>query len=1084
MRDKIAFALYTVALMLAFVAQHFFAEDRTHYRQALLLYGVAIAVVWVYAFLEGRWSGSPQAEGDLATAASISERSNFTPRRVVLFLSSLVALFFVLTLQRRDMAYPGQVIGWLVSMALLVAACWPYGTPPGTYWRGLKSHWVEVGLVVLIVVLGFVLRAYDLDSIPGGFHGDEGEWAMDAVGILEGRRVPPFGTGWDEHPSLFSYLQATTMKIFGMNVTGVRMLSAIAGALTVLALYLLIRQMFGRWSATVAAFLLAVSHWHIHFSRLAMNDIEVPLFTTLIIYFLYRGLESWRPLDYCLSGMSLGLAFYFGNKSHLLPPLIVLLFLYLIIFGRGFLRHQWRNILVFLIAALLTLAPLGLFYSRYGWEGFLVKRMNDRFIFNNMDRLLAAYGTTDVLDVMRIQTERALLVFNYYSDASGFYGFTQEPVLDFFTAALYVLGFAYSVYRWRDARYALLLCWFGLILQGSLLSIDPPQAHRIIALSPAPFAFAAIAVEQFRGELAKAANLRKALYTALPLALVLGIVAYVNIDAYFVRYAQWWPWLDITTMARYIRELGQDHLIYFFGTPHTYVKHGTIRFIAHGVEGIDVANVADVVPVRQEVDRDVAFVLMGSHLQTLSFIEGYYPAGVLRNFEDAKGRMLFAAYLVGQQEVASKQGLVARCYKGAEVLSGAKEQEQGSKGAEEFILERKDSQISFDWETEPPLSLPYSVRWQGTIHLPSQGSYLMGLDSTQPSRLFIDGSLLVENPGGRQASEVTLAAGPHAITVMGIAASSGDEIALYWRPPGRGEGMVPRYVLTPRSEANGLLGSYYSNADWAGEAALRRVDPLISFRWFHQPQASPFSVRWEGWIHVPESGRYTFETFANGEVWLSIGDQLVLHDDQPVVERWYRSEADLVAGVHKLELRYRYLSGWRLLELYWTRPDGQRELVPTEVFLPKRELVLAPGTETQVPAAGLAWGSQGDAPGQFDDPRDIAVDDQGNVYVADSGNCRVQVFDAAGRFIASWQGGDERFVEPSAVAWDERGYVLVLDSGTGWIHRFTSEGRFLDKFGGPRAGFLCPCWLAVNEAGQVYVLDSGHNRVKLLQPAR
>jgi hypothetical protein len=1066
-KDRVTFVLFTVALALAFVAQYFFAEDRRHYRQALILYGIAIVVVWVYALLEGRWPVSPQQEGKVAPAAPGNQRSNFTQRRVVLSIASLATLVFTLMLQRRDMAYLGQLTGWLVSMALLIAACWPYGTVSvASLWRGLRSHWAEVGLVLLIVALGFALRAYHADSIPGGFHGDEGEWAMDAVGILEGRRVPPFGTGWDQHPSLFSYLQALFMKVFGMNVVGVRMLSAVAGMLTVLALYLLVRRMFGSWAALVAAFLLAVSHWHIHFSRLAMNDIEVALFTTLIIYFLYRGVESSRPLDYCLSGMSLGLAFYFGNKSQLLPPLITLVFLYLVIVRRGFLRHQWRNIFVFGIVALITFAPLGMFYARHGWQGFLLNRVQNRFIFNNLDRLYATYGTTEVWDVLRMQAERAVLMFNYYSDASGFYSFTHEPVLDFFTAALYVLGLAYSIYHWKDTRYALLVCWYVLILQGTLLSIDPPQAHRIIALIPVPFAFAAVAVEQFRGELVKVASWRKALYSALPLALFLGVVGYVNIDNYFVRYAERWPWLDITTMAKYIGDLGRDYSIYFLGTPHTYIQHGTIRFIAHGVEGVDVANVADVVPVRREVDQDVAFILMGSHLQTLPFIESYYPGGVLQDCKDPKGNPLFIAYLVTRQEVASKQGLVARYYRGA-----------GWEGEPE--LTREGVAVSFDQSAINPL--PYSVRWEGTIYLPTYGQYLVGLDSTQPSCLFMDGSLLVENPGGRQASEATLAAGPHAITVMGVAASSGDEIALYWRPPGQGEGVVPGYVLTPNPEANGLLGSYYSNADWADQAVLQRIDPLISFRWFHQPEASPFSVHWEGWIRVPESGHYIFETFSNGEVWLSIGDQLVLYNAQPVVERWYRSETDLVVGLHKLELRYRYLSGWRLLELYWTRPDGRRELVPAEVFLPRKETFVAPGTEAPVLVA-KGWGGQGAAPGQFNNPQDIAVDAQGNIYVADSDNRRVQVFDAAGRFLASWQGGDEKFIEPSAVAWDERGYVLVLDSGTGWIHRFTVDGRFLGKLGGPGARFLCPCRLAVSETGQVYVLDSGHNWIQVLEP--
>jgi len=1064
-KDKITFALYSAALGLAFAAQRLFAEDKSHYRQALCLYGVAIVVVWVYAWLKGRWSVSPRStEVKLAPAVPGGERPYFAQTRLVLLLASLLTLSFSLMLQRRDIAYLGQAIGWLASMALLAAACWPYSAKRGlSLWRRLKSHWVEICLVILIIGFGFALRAYYLDSIPGGFHGDEGEWAMDAVGILEGKRVSPFGTGWDRHPSLFSYLQAFSMKVFGMNVTGVRMLSAIAGTLTLLGLYLLVRRMFGSWTAVVATFLLTVSHWHIHFSRLAMNDIEVTLFTAFMVYFLYRGVESQRRLDYCLAGMSLGLSFYFGNKSHLLPPLIALVLLYLAIVKRGFLRRQWRNILVLALAALFIFAPLGLFYARHDWESFLLARMQNRSIFHNRDRLYAAYGTMEVQDVLRMQVERAVLVFNYYSDASGFYGFTQEPVLDFFTAALYVLGLAYSLYHWKDARYAFLLCWYISILQGSLLSIDPPQAHRIVAMIPVPFAFAAIAVEQFRRELVKVARWRRALYSAVPLTMFLGLVAYANIDAYFVRYAERWPWLDITAVAKYIRELGRDYRIYFFGTPHTYVKHGTIRFIAHGIEAVDVANVADVVPVRQEIDRNVAFVLMSSHLQTLPFIESYYPGGVLRNFKDAKGRSLFVAYLVTQRKIASKQGLVAHYYRGV-----------GWEGEPELV--REGVGISFDQSESK--SLPYSVRWEGTIYLPAYGRYLMALDSTQPSRLFIGDSLLIDNPGGRETAEATLAAGPHTITVMGTALSSGDSIALYWRPPGQGEEVIPRYVLAPESEAHGLLGSYYSNGDWKGEAVLQRLDPLISFRWFHQPQVSPFSARWGGWIHVPESGRYFFETFANGEVWLSIGDQLVLHDDQPVGERWYRAQADLIAGLHKLELRYRYLSGWRLLELYWTKPEGRRELVPAEALLPKRENVLAAGAETKpVLGKGLAWGNRGFASGQFDNPQDIAVDSQGNVYVADSGNRGVQVFDATGHLVASWRGGDEDFINPSAVAVDNEGQVLVLDSGTHWIYRFTSDGRFLEKFGGPGAGLLCPCQLAVDETGCVYVLDSGKHRV-------
>ncbi|MCK4471945.1 MAG: 6-bladed beta-propeller, partial [Anaerolineae bacterium] len=74
----------------------------------------------------------------------------------------------------------------------------------------------------------------------------------------------------------------------------------------------------------------------------------------------------------------------------------------------------------------------------------------------------------------------------------------------------------------------------------------------------------------------------------------------------------------------------------------------------------------------------------------------------------------------------------------------------------------------------------------------------------------------------------------------------------------------------------------------------------------------------------------------------------------------------------------------------------------------------------EVPAI-LTWGSQGKGQGQFQDPRGIAVDQDGNVYVADSGNNRIQVFDSSGKFLTQWGGegdGPGQFKEPWGIAVD------------------------------------------------------------------
>jgi DNA-binding beta-propeller fold protein YncE len=123
------------------------------------------------------------------------------------------------------------------------------------------------------------------------------------------------------------------------------------------------------------------------------------------------------------------------------------------------------------------------------------------------------------------------------------------------------------------------------------------------------------------------------------------------------------------------------------------------------------------------------------------------------------------------------------------------------------------------------------------------------------------------------------------------------------------------------------------------------------------------------------------------------------------------------------------------------------------------------------------WGRQGTGPGEFSEPRDVAVDAKGRLYVADAGNRRVQVFDSEGQFIATWEGGEEEFVEPLALVVDSGGDIYVLDSEPGWIYRFAADGTPLGRFAGPEARFFHPRGLAIDEADRLYVADTGGCRV-------
>ncbi|MCK5862555.1 MAG: PEGA domain-containing protein [Candidatus Hydrogenedentes bacterium] len=122
-------------------------------------------------------------------------------------------------------------------------------------------------------------------------------------------------------------------------------------------------------------------------------------------------------------------------------------------------------------------------------------------------------------------------------------------------------------------------------------------------------------------------------------------------------------------------------------------------------------------------------------------------------------------------------------------------------------------------------------------------------------------------------------------------------------------------------------------------------------------------------------------------------------------------------------------------------------------------------------------------PWYFGSPAGIACDINGNVYIADSFNGRVQKFTTQGHFITMWNGGDgNAFVMPQDVAVDLDGNVYVLDSAACRVRVFSTTGEELVSWGeiGSSTGqFSQPQGIALDGYGNVYVADTGNHRVQI-----
>src|SRR3989344_2361503 len=182
-------------------------------------------------------------------------------------------------------------------------------------------------LVLVIVILAGFFRLYKIDSIPPGLYPDEAMNGSNALQALETDNFKAFYPENNGREGMFINLQAISVSVFGNHAWALRIVSAFAGILTVLGLYFLTKELFARQIGLIASFLLAVSFWHVNFSRIGFRAIMAPLFLVWMLYFFWRGLNTKKYAHFIVSGILLGLGFYTYITFRIVPAIIIVIIL-------------------------------------------------------------------------------------------------------------------------------------------------------------------------------------------------------------------------------------------------------------------------------------------------------------------------------------------------------------------------------------------------------------------------------------------------------------------------------------------------------------------------------------------------------------------------------------------------------------------------------------------------------------------------------------------------------------------------------------------------------------------------------------
>jgi hypothetical protein len=354
-RITAALLRFPMALILAFLAQ--IGLER---RQGSI--GLSVALYLIAAGLTG-WAA--WARDFEHTASPAAEEA--APTRIRLPYLGIAILLTALTyLTTGDNLFrPLTIPLWAGSIIMAFAACWEGDLGLERAWRRL-SRWAgkprlrfEVDPWVLLWLAGFALTAFfrfhQLEQVPYEMWSDHAEKILDVIDILNGQTSIFFPRNAGREGLQF-YLTAAAVKWFEADLSfmTLKLITALGGLLTLPFIYLLGKELAGRWVGWIAMLLAGISYWPNVLSRVGMRLPFHPVFLAPAMFFLVRGLRQGRRNDLLFSGLAVGAGLY-GYTAARITPLVILLGLILFLLHRTSWPRRKQALLGFAMLVLVAL---------------------------------------------------------------------------------------------------------------------------------------------------------------------------------------------------------------------------------------------------------------------------------------------------------------------------------------------------------------------------------------------------------------------------------------------------------------------------------------------------------------------------------------------------------------------------------------------------------------------------------------------------------------------------------------------------------------------------------------------------------
>lgn len=567
------------------------------------------------------------------------------------FFLAAITIINVASSQSSGILKPGSgTFSWVLSIVFLATSVlWFEGWKPPSkneilHW--FKANIQEILLVTGIVVVGLVIRAYMIYDHPYPWSGDEASVGTEGYRILTGKISSLFATGWSGQPYLSFVPTTFSLLLWGQNILAIRMVSAVIGTVSIVGLYLLGREIYNRQVAIVAATFLAFFPYHVHFSRVGVNNIMDCLFVTLMLWFLFRAVRRGNFRDYVWVGFATGMAIYSYVGSRLVIALAVASFLYIIIRTKGYLRAYWQQLIMFLLGTVFVIAPIGYYFLKF--PGNFMTRIGQENIFLSGWLMREAQrAEKSIVAIFVEQASKTLAVF-VAKEAHGNFFNSPEPYLTILGSFFFLIGMGYLIQQFFKPRNFSLMMWFwSVVILGGILTPSPPANARMIMSSPAIALIVALGVWRI-SEILRHLSVKERWVKGMVIV-VIAIIATQNTFFYFVTYRQGHYFQDANSelameVGLELQQLGPEYDFYLLGVPRVFAGFPTIVFLAPDNEKIDLReDFFD--QIKRTPEEGQFFVAIPENLSDLETIAHEYSGGTWSEMpRKTKSEVLYYAY--------------------------------------------------------------------------------------------------------------------------------------------------------------------------------------------------------------------------------------------------------------------------------------------------------------------------------------------------------------------------------------------------------------------------------------------------------